>query len=58
MKNISATQATVVVSGNPGCMLQIEQGAKQLKTPLSVMHPITFIAQAYQVSGTIPQKAR
>jgi glycolate oxidase iron-sulfur subunit len=48
MKHIDSTKATVVATGNPGCLLQIENGAKQRGTPLRVVHPITLIAEAYR----------
>jgi glycolate oxidase iron-sulfur subunit len=48
MQTIDATGASVVVSGNPDCLLQIQQGANQNKAALSVIHPISLIAQAYR----------
>ena len=48
LKHIKATGAEVVATGNPGCLLQIINGAKQQKLPLRVAHPITLLAEAYR----------
>ncbi|HYF92344.1 MAG TPA: (Fe-S)-binding protein [Symbiobacteriaceae bacterium] len=38
MRNVAATGAPVVVSGNPGCMLQIAMGAQMKGMPVQVRH--------------------
>lgn len=43
MKNINDTKTEIVLTGNPGCMLQIKFGAKKFNTKVSVEHPATFI---------------
>jgi glycolate oxidase iron-sulfur subunit len=48
MKHIRATNCTVVATGNPGCLLQIVNGAKRAGLPLRVVHPITLLAEAYR----------
>ncbi|MDB6112921.1 MAG: hypothetical protein JWR69_4671 [Pedosphaera sp.] len=48
--HIRKTQATVVATGNPGCLLQIINGARQQNLPLRVVHPITLLAEAYRRS--------
>jgi glycolate oxidase iron-sulfur subunit len=48
MKHIRATRCTVVATGNPGCLLQIVNGAKQEGLPLRAAHPITLLAEAYR----------
>jgi len=49
MNNIKATGASVVATGNPGCMMQIALGAKQRGIELEVVHPIQLLDEAYQV---------
>ena len=46
--HIKSTQAPVVATGNPGCLLQIINGAKKQRLPLRVVHPITLLAEAYR----------
>ena len=48
LKHIKSTQASVVATGNPGCLLQIVNGAKQAGMDLRVVHPITLLAEAYR----------
>ena len=48
IKHIKTTRATVVATGNPGCLLQIINGARQQNVPLRVAHPITLLAEAYR----------
>ena len=51
MNNIFATGANVVVTGNPGCMMQIALGAQQKGNELTVMHPIQLLDESYQAAG-------
>ena len=51
MNNILATGANVVVTGNPGCMMQIALGAQQKGLDLVVMHPIQLLDESYQARG-------
>lgn len=47
--NIAATAASVVVTANPGCHLQIENGCKGAgMDSVSVRHPATMLAEAYR----------
>jgi glycolate oxidase iron-sulfur subunit len=45
---IKSTAATIVATANPGCLLQIINGARAKGIPLRVVHPITLLAEAYQ----------
>jgi glycolate oxidase iron-sulfur subunit len=38
----------VVATGNPGCLLQIINGAKQRNLSVRIVHPITLLAEAYR----------
>jgi glycolate oxidase iron-sulfur subunit len=51
MKHIRSTKCKVVATGNPGCLLQLVNGAKQEGLPLRVVHPVTLLAEAYRRSG-------
>jgi glycolate oxidase iron-sulfur subunit len=48
MAHIRSTKAAIVATGNPGCLLQIQNGARAAKHPLRVAHPITLLAEAYR----------
>jgi len=48
MKHIRSTHAQVVATGNPGCLLQILNGADREGLRLRVAHPVTLLAEAYR----------
>jgi glycolate oxidase iron-sulfur subunit len=48
LKHIQSTGASVVATGNPGCLLQVLNGAKERGWPLRVTHPISLLAEAYR----------
>src|SRR5437762_1602720 len=48
IKHIKSTSAEVVATGNPGCLLQIINGAARDGLKLRVVHPVTLLAEAYR----------
>lgn len=46
LKNISAIRPDVIVTGNPGCMLQIEHGLRQSGLDVRIVHTATFLHEA------------
>jgi glycolate oxidase iron-sulfur subunit len=48
MKQIAATGAQVVATGNPGCIGQIAYGARRYGVKIDVVHPVTLLARAYR----------
>lgn len=52
LRHIESTGARIVATGNPGCLLQIVNGAKQRGLPLRVVHPVTLLAEAYRRGAT------
>lgn len=48
LRHIRATGARIVATGNPGCLLQLINGARQEGMNLRVVHPITLLAEAYR----------
>jgi glycolate oxidase iron-sulfur subunit len=48
LKHIQSTGASIVANGNPGCLLQLINGAKLKALNLRVVHPITLLAEAYR----------
>jgi len=53
MENLQATGAELVVTGNPGCMIQLMFGIKKYKLNMKVMHPVSLLNLAYQLEGEI-----
>jgi glycolate oxidase iron-sulfur subunit len=43
---IRATGAELVVTGNPGCILQIEAGLRAIGSPIRVLHPVSLLRAA------------
>jgi glycolate oxidase iron-sulfur subunit len=48
IKHIKSTGATTVATANPGCLLQLINGATKAGLKLRVVHPITLLAEAYR----------
>jgi glycolate oxidase iron-sulfur subunit len=48
LKHIQSTGASIVANGNPGCLLQLINGAKLKGIKLRVVHPVTLLAEAYR----------
>ncbi len=46
MKHIAATGAGVVVTGNPGCAMQIMLGAQKFGPQVEVLHPVQVLDRA------------
>jgi glycolate oxidase iron-sulfur subunit len=51
LKHIRATGASTVATGNPGCLLQLINGAREQGWSLRVVHPITLLAEAYRLEN-------
>ena len=51
IKHIKSTGATTVATGNPGCLLQLINGAAKEGLKLRVAHPITLLAEAYRAEN-------
>ncbi|HKY60607.1 MAG TPA: (Fe-S)-binding protein [Gemmatimonadota bacterium] len=47
---IRATGAELVVTGNPGCILQIASGLNAVGSPVRVIHPASLLRVAYELS--------
>jgi glycolate oxidase iron-sulfur subunit len=48
LQHIQATGAKIVATANPGCLLQLMNGAKQRGLNLRIAHPMTLLAEAYR----------
>jgi glycolate oxidase iron-sulfur subunit len=47
MKSVNATDATIVATTNPGCLLQIEAGVRMHGKEQKVMHVVELLDRAY-----------
>ena len=48
VQNILKSEADVIVSGNPGCLLQIATGLEAAGRPMRIMHLVEVIDQSIQ----------
>ena len=48
MEHIADVNAEVVVTGNPGCALQLQVGVQKHNLPMKVMHPIELLDCSYR----------
>jgi glycolate oxidase iron-sulfur subunit len=48
--HIVSTGATVVATGNPGCLLQIQNGLTARGAKIEVVHPVTLLARSLRQS--------
>ena len=48
MAHIVAVQPQLIVTGNPGCILQLRQGVMQHGLTAEVLHPVEVLARAYE----------
>jgi glycolate oxidase iron-sulfur subunit len=48
MSKLAQSGAECVVSGNPGCMIQLLYGSNRFKTSLKVKHPVTLLNEFYK----------
>jgi glycolate oxidase iron-sulfur subunit len=51
VQRIVATGARTVVTGNPGCLLQIAAGCRRRGLDVEVVHPVTLVARAARAEG-------
>lgn len=54
IKHIKSTGAQVVATANPGCLLQLMNGARNEGLDLRIVHPITLLAEAYRKTQGAP----
>jgi glycolate oxidase iron-sulfur subunit len=51
LRNIQATGAKILVTGNPGCQMQIGAGAILSGMDLTVCHPVELLDESYAQAG-------
>ena len=48
VRHVLGTGAAAVITANPGCILQIEQGLRAADSPVQVLHLVEILDRAYQ----------
>ena len=48
LRHIRSTGVSILATGNPGCLLQLINGANGQGLNLRVVHPVTLLAEAYR----------
>ncbi|MGH7564927.1 MAG: (Fe-S)-binding protein [Gemmatimonadota bacterium] len=56
VRHIQATGAELVVTGNPGCILQIASGLKAQDSPVRVIHPASLLRVAYELPAKVGRR--
>lgn len=52
LRKTSRTDSITLVSGNPGCLMQLAKGLKERQMPLTLKHPVEVLAEAYGYQST------
>lgn len=56
MEHICSTGASLIITANPGCMLQLAAGARLFGNGERVLHVVEVLDEAYRVSGADARK--
>jgi glycolate oxidase iron-sulfur subunit len=51
LANIADTRASLVATGNPGCLMQIGAGLRQAGSGVRVVHPVDLLDASYAAAG-------
>jgi glycolate oxidase iron-sulfur subunit len=51
LANIADTRASLVATGNPGCLMQIGAGLRQVGSAVRVVHPVDLLDASYGAAG-------
>jgi glycolate dehydrogenase iron-sulfur subunit len=50
MRHLADVAPDIIVSGNPGCIMQLRHGARRAGLAAEVTHPIVLLERAYAVA--------
>ncbi|NNL64910.1 MAG: (Fe-S)-binding protein, partial [Myxococcales bacterium] len=48
---LAAADPDVIATGNPGCLMQIERGARERGLRARVVHPVELLAESYEAAN-------
>jgi glycolate oxidase iron-sulfur subunit len=57
LKHVAETEASVLATGNPGCLMQIGAGACMAGLKLKVCHPVELLDESYMRAGVYEEDA-
>ena len=57
MQRIDETGADLIVTANPGCLLQLRAGAARAPKPRRVLHVVELLDEAYRAASPSPKGA-
>ncbi|MEK7709520.1 MAG: (Fe-S)-binding protein, partial [candidate division NC10 bacterium] len=46
VQRVAATGASILATGNPGCLLQIARGCRERGVAIEVLHPVELLGRA------------
>ena len=52
LAHIADTRASLVATGNPGCLMQIGAGLRQAGSAVRVVHPVDLLDASYAAAGS------
>lgn len=55
LDHIESTKACTVATGNPGCLLHIQNGVRKQGKDLRLAHPVSLLAEAYRLEPSKDQ---
>jgi glycolate oxidase iron-sulfur subunit len=58
VRHVTGTSAEALVTANPGCILQIQQGLREAGSPVRVLHIVEILDQAYGGASRRPFDGR
>ena len=47
IKALKETRPDVVATGNPGCLMQLQQGVRDAGLDIEVLHPVELLDRGY-----------
>jgi glycolate oxidase iron-sulfur subunit len=54
MRHLAAVAPDIIVSGNPGCLMQLRHGVRRAGLEAEVTHPVVLLERAYAGSTDGP----
>jgi glycolate oxidase iron-sulfur subunit len=48
MRELAKARPDVIATGNPGCLIQLKEGARRCGLPVEVVHPVVLLDRAYR----------
>jgi len=56
LDNIAASNAELIATGNPGCMMQLGAGLLRAGSPVTVVHPVELLERSYAMTVALSDR--